>query len=120
MNYTDIKHSLEMIQEPVDKLDFVMELGKNLAPIPEDANCTEILGCASFVQICQKDRRFYGRADSFMVRGIVAIILAMIENKSIEEIKNMDMESEFNTLNLNFGAARLNGIHSMISFFKNL
>jgi cysteine desulfuration protein SufE len=120
MNYNDIKNSLNLIQDPVDKLDFVMELGKKLAPVPEDAVCTEILGCASFVQICQKDGRFYGRADSFMVRGIVAIILALVENKPLEEIKKMDLESEFNSLNLNFGAARLNGIHSMISFFDNL
>ena len=63
---------------------------------------------------------FYGYADSAMVKGIVAIILSMVEGKSLDEIKNMDMESEFKSLNLNFGASRLNGIHSMINFFKKL
>jgi sulfur transfer protein SufE len=72
------------------------------------------------VQICEKDGRFYGRADSMMVRGIVAIILAMIEEKTVKEIKKVDLLGEFNSLNLNFGAGRLNGIQSMISFFKNL
>ena len=120
MNYNDIKNTLSLIEDPVDKLEMVMDLGKNLADIPENAVCTEILGCSSFVQICQKGGRFFGSADSLMVRGIVAIILAMVDKKSVDEIKKLDMESEFKSLKLNFGAARLNGIQSMISFFKNL
>lgn len=120
MKYVDIKNALLLIENPVEKLEFVMDLGKSLEIVPDDANCNEILGCASFVQICEKDGRFYGRADSMMVRGIVAIILAMVDGKTVADIKKMDLSGEFNSLNLNFGAARLNGIQSMISFFKNL
>ena len=120
MNYENIKKSLALIENPVDKLEFVMDLGKSLEEIPEKASCTEILGCSSFVQICQKSGRFYGRADSLMVRGIVAIMLSLVDGKSISEIKKIDFETEFKSLNLNFGAARLNGIQSMIRFFKNL
>jgi len=120
MKYSDIKNALSLITDPVDKLEFVMDLGKSLESVPEDAKCNEIFGCASFVQICEKDRRFYGHADSMMVRGIVAIILSMVDGKAHEQIKQMDLFSEFNSLNLNFGASRLNGIQSMISFFKNL
>ena len=120
MKYNDIKNALALIENPVDKLEFVMELGKSLDSVPDGAKCSEIFGCASFVQICEKDGRFYGRADSLMVRGIVAIILAMVDGKSVQEIKKTDLLGEFNSLNLNFGAGRLNGIQSMISFFKNL
>ena len=120
MTYTDMKNAVSLIADPVEKLEMVMELGKSLEPVPEDAKCSEIFGCASFVQICEKDGRFYGRADSMMVRGIVAIILAIVDGKTIDEIKKTDLLGEFNSLNLNFGAGRLNGIQSMISFFKNL
>lgn len=120
MKYNDIKNALDLIADPADKLEFVMDLGKSLEPVPDDAKCSEIFGCASFVQICEKDGHFYGRADSMMVRGIVAIILALIDGKTVEQIKQMDMSGEFSSLNLNFGAGRLNGIQSMISFFKNL
>ena len=109
-----------MIESPVEKLEFVMDLGKTLETVPCDAKCNEIFGCASFVEICEKDGRFYGRADSMMVRGIVAIILAMVDGKTVQDIKSMDLLNEFNALNLNFGASRLNGINSMIRFFKNL
>jgi sulfur transfer protein SufE len=109
-----------MLVEQSDKLEFVMDLGKTLESVPEDAECYEILGCASFVKICEKDGLFYGFADSMMVRGIVAIILSMVNGKSKDEIKNFDLLQEFNSLNLHFGASRLNGIQSMISFFHNL
>lgn len=120
MKYNDIKNTLTLIADPVEKLELVMDLGKSLEPVPEDAKCSEIFGCASFVQICEKDGHFYGRADSMMVRGIVAIILFMVNGKTVDEIKKMDLSGEFSSLNLNFGAGRLNGIQSMISFFKNL
>ncbi len=120
MTYDEIKKSLSLILNPADKLDMVMELGKSLTKAPDSAVCTEIYGCTSFVQICRDGSRFYGIADSFMVRGIVAIILAMVDGKTPQQIKAMDIMAEFQSLNLNFGAARLNGIQSMISFFHNL
>ena len=120
MKYENIKNSLSLIEDPVEKLEFVMDLGKQLPEVPEKADCSEILGCASFVKICRLNNMFYGYADSAMVKGIVAIILSMVNGKSIDEIKNMDMETEFKSLNLNFGASRLNGIQSMIKFFKKL
>lgn len=120
MTYDEIKFSLSILQDPAEKLEFVMDIGKNLEPVPENAKCTEILGCASFVEICEQGGRFYGVADSMMVRGIVAIILAMVNGKTPEEIRKFDILGEFNSLNLHFGASRLNGIQSMISFFKNL
>ena len=120
MNYDEIKNALSLAGDDVEKLEMVMDFGKNLAPVPKDAKCSEILGCASFVKICEKDGRFYGVADSAMVRGIVAIILSMIDGKTTDEIKKMDLLSEFNSLNLHFGASRLNGVQSMISFFHNL
>ena len=120
MTYEDMKKSLSIVQDPIEKLELVMDFGKHLPDVPENATCTEIFGCVSFVKICRLNDKFYGFADSAMVRGIVAVILAMVDGKSVAEIKNMDLLSEFNSLNLNFGASRLNGIQSMISFFKNL
>ena len=52
MTYEDIKNSLSLIQNPVEKLEMVMDLGKQLLPVPQEADCSEILGCTSFVKIC--------------------------------------------------------------------
>lgn len=120
MTYKDMKNILMITENPVDKLETVIEFGRCLQSIPDGAKCTEIVGCSSFVQICHKDGRFYADADSAIVRGIVAILLAMIDGKSVQEIKNMNLFDEFKALNLNLGAARLNGVDSMIRFFANL
>ncbi|MBO7508826.1 MAG: SufE family protein [Alphaproteobacteria bacterium] len=120
MNFEQIKNLLGMIDNPVEKLEAVMDIGKSLVPVPADAECHEILGCTSFVQICRRGNNFYGVADSAIVRGIVAIILSMVDGKSPDEIRKMPLDSWFSEMNINIGAARLNGVNSMIRFLKNL
>ena len=120
MTFAEIQNLLGLISDPVEKLEMVMDFGKNMSPVPDGAICYEIHGCASFVEICQFNSHFYARADSLLVRGIVAILLAMVNGKIIDEIKQMDLYKEFSELNLNLGAGRMNGLNSMISFLKNL
>lgn len=120
MKYVDMKKLLQSITDPVEKLEMVMDFGKKLPPVPAGAQCTEILGCSSHVEICRNGDTFYGKADSKLVSGIVALIMAMIDGKTIAEIKSMDIAQEISELNINLGIARLGGINSMASFFKNL
>lgn len=120
MNYVDMKNLLNSVSDPMMKLELVMDFGKNLSPVPQNATCTEIVGCSSFVEICRDGNRFYGRADSAIVAGIVAIFIAMVDGKEDAEIKNINFVQEFSELNLHLGAGRLNGVNSMIRFFQNL
>ena len=120
MDYDDIKKLLLGADGDAQRLEIVMDLGKDLAPVPGDARCTEIVGCASFVQICRRGNNFYGRADSALVRGIVAILLAMVDGRDATQIKNMDLYGEFMSLGLKLGTGRLGGVNSMIRFLQNL
>ena len=120
MNYQDMKTALLLVDDPVARLELVMEFGAGLSPVPDGAMCTEINGCASFVEICRQGNNFYGRADSALVRGIVAILISMVDGKTPQEIKQMDIAGEFAALNINLGAGRLNGLNSMIRFLQNL
>ena len=120
MTYSDMKNMLAMTPDPVDRLDMVMDFGRQMPDVPESAQCTEIVGCASFAEICRDGDHFYGRADSALVRGIVAIITAMVDGKSADEIKKMDLWGEFSALGLNLGTGRMGGVNSMIRFLQNL
>ena len=120
MTYENIKKLLNTTDDAAQKLELVMDFGMHLKPVPDDAVCMDVLGCASRVQICRKENNFYAIADSALVRGIVAILLAMVDGKTSDEIKNMDLGGEFAGLNLNMGAGRLNGVNSMIRFLQNL
>lgn len=120
MQYEQMKKILDALENPVDKLEMLMDFGRQLDAVPDGAVCTEITGCSSHVEICQYKNKFFGRADSGIVRGIVAVLLAMIKNKNIQDIKQMDLMGEFSALNLNLGASRLSGLNSMIRFLQNL
>ena len=120
MNFSEIKSVLSVIENPVEKLEMVMDLGKLLEPVPQGGQCTEIAGCASRVEICVLGNRFFAVADSALVRGIVAILISMVDGKTPQEIKQMDIAGEFAALNINLGAGRLNGLNSMIRFLQNL
>lgn len=120
MTFEQIKHLLELTDDPAMRLEMVMDIGKSLIPVPNGAECHEILGCSSFVQICRVENHFYGIADSAIVRGIVAIMISIVDGKTPNEIKKLNLEKMFTDLKINVGAARLNGVNSMIRFFKNL
>lgn len=120
MQYEHMKSLLNTLENPVDKLEMVMDFGAHMDNVPDGARCTEILGCASHVEICVLGNKFYGIADSGLVRGVVAILLAMVDGKTPDEIKKMDLMGEFSSLNLTLGAGRLSGLNSMISFLQNL
>ena len=120
MQYEQMKNLLNSLENPVDKLEMLMDFGANLEPVPGNAKCSEIAGCASHVEICRLNNKFWARADSGIVRGMVAVLMAMIDGKTTDEIKNMDLLKEFSSLNLALGAGRLSGLNSMISFLQNL
>ena len=45
MKYNEIKQNLEFLDSPIEKLDFVMELGDSLEIPDTDINCYDISGC---------------------------------------------------------------------------
>ncbi len=120
MTYDEMKSALGMVDGAAEKLEMLMDIGAQMERVPDGAQCHEISGCASRAEICILGTRFYGRADSAIVRGIVAILVAMVDGHSAVDIKNMDIAGEFASLGLNLGAGRLNGINSMIRFLQNL
>ena len=120
MSYDEMKNILSMITDPAEKLEVVIDFGAHMPNVPDSAICSEIVGCASRAEICRDGNRFYGRADSVLVRGIVAIIVAMVDGKTPAQIKEMDLAGEFASLGIKLGMGRLGGVNSMISFLKKL
>lgn len=113
MKYSEIKNLFKQIDDPVLRLELVMDLGRELGVAPEGAACTEISSCASRAAICKFDGVFYGQADSALVRGIIAICISMAN----DGVKNL--QEEFNALNINLGAGRLTGLDGIIKVINN-
>ena len=117
MKYTEIKTILSQIHDPAERLEFVMDIGRTLPAVPAGAHATEIRGCASRAEIYRdKNNNYYGSADSALVRGVLALLLSMVQCKSPVEIRKMDLAREFESLNLALGAGRMNGVNGIIEF----
>ena len=111
MNFEEIKLLLTGIDDPVLKLETLMDIGKTLPRIPDGKTGAEIKGCASRVEIYRDaDGKLYGAADSAMVRGIVATLIAI-------KAAGADF-AEFESLGLNLGAGRMNGAGAVIAYLK--
>ncbi|MCL2017758.1 MAG: SufE family protein [Alphaproteobacteria bacterium] len=121
MTFAEIKNILSQIPDPAEKLEFVMELGKDLPPIPVGVRAFEVRGCASRVDIYRdSDNNYFGSADSALVRGIVAVILSMVRGKPVDEIRKMNLAGQFADLKLVLGTGRMNGVSGIISFLESL
>ena len=116
-----------MYDEWLDKYEYLIELGKNLAVFPEE-NKTEdklIKGCQSRVWLdCEvKDDRLYFTADSdaIITKGIISLLVGIYSGRTASEIANDDF-SFVDEIGLkeNLSPTRANGLASMIETIKNI
>ena len=116
-----------MYDEWLDKYEYLIELGKNLAVFPEE-NKTEdklIKGCQSRVWLdCEvKDGRLFFTADSdaIITKGIISLLIGVYSGRTPEEIAS-DVFSFVAHIGLkeNLSPTRANGLVSMISTIKQL
>ena len=116
-----------MYDEWLDKYEYLIELGKNLAVFPE-ANKTEdklIKGCQSRVWLdCEvKEGRLFFTADSdaIITKGIISLLVGIYSGRTASEIANDDF-SFVDEIGLkeNLSPTRANGLASMIETIKNI
>ncbi len=114
------------LDEWEDRYRYVIELGKQLPELPETDRTAEnkVQGCASQVWLVSHAQdgntdpvmRFEGDSDAHIVRGLVAIVLAVYSGKHASEIAATDAIEIFNKIGLveHLSAQRANGLRSMV------
>jgi cysteine desulfuration protein SufE len=123
-----IRADFDLLDDWEDRYRYVMELGRAMPPLDEalriDAN--KVRGCASQVWLAArvapaadgagKTLVMTGDSDSHLVRGLVAIIIALYEDLTLAEIASLDAQAELATLGLkeHLTPQRSNGLASMI------
>jgi cysteine desulfuration protein SufE len=113
-----------------ERYRYIIDLGRQLTPLPE-AERTEqnrVRGCAS--QVWLSTRRvsspggphlhFIGDSDALIVRGLVAIVLALFDGMAPREILAADAEAVFQRLDLraHLTAQRSNGLKALVDRIK--
>lgn len=114
-----------MYDEWLDKYEYIIELGKNLEPLPEASKTDDnlIKGCQSRVWLDYKVEggRIYFTADSdaIITKGIISLLISVYSGRTPEEIAHDDF-SFINDIGLkeNLSPTRANGLVSMIDTIK--
>ena len=124
MTLEKIISDFEFIEEWEDRYRYVIDLGDQLEPYPEELKTpeTKVQGCVSQVWLTSELKNeenniiLSGDSDAHIVRGLMAIVFAIFSGKSPEEILKIDVQSIFKTLGLNehISPQRSNGLNAMV------
>lgn len=130
MTIDEIIENFALLEDWEDRYRYVIELGKELDPLAQsDRNPkNKVHGCASQVWLSthvDRDQQpprlnFTGDSDAHIVRGLVAIAIAIFNDKAPSEILKEDAEAVFEQLGLrqHLTAQRSNGLKALVDRIK--
>lgn len=122
---SQIVEDFSMFDEWLDKYEYLIELGKNLKPFPEEFKTEDrlIKGCQSRVWLdCKMEGgrlQFTADSDAIITKGIISLLIGVYSDRTPQEISEDDF-SFIDDLGLkeNLSPTRANGLASMIATIK--
>jgi cysteine desulfuration protein SufE len=127
MTIDEITANFALLDDWDDRYRYLIELGRTLEPLPEEARveANKVSGCASQVWLLTVTEgggpdgpvlHLTGDSDAHIVRGLIAVLLAVYSGKPARRILDIDALALFNSLGLreHLTPQRSNGFKSMI------
>jgi cysteine desulfuration protein SufE len=128
----EILDNFSVLDEWDDRYRYLIELGRNLAPLAEAAHndANKVQGCASQVWLDTTVRpngpagpvlSFVGDSDAHIVRGLIAILFAIYSEKPAKDILATDAVKLFEGMGLreHLTPQRSNGFRSMVERIRS-
>jgi cysteine desulfuration protein SufE len=124
-----IRDTFALLDSWEDRYRYVIELGETLPPFPDEARTDKfkVPGCVSQVWLVTRvgegpdpSVEFQGESDAHIVRGLVAIMLALFSGRRASRILATDAEETMRELGLDehLTQQRANGLRSMVKRIK--
>lgn len=123
-----IRDDLAFLDDWDDRYRYLIDLGKAMAPLPAEAYCdaNKVQGCASQVWLLMARApetgalSIRGDSDALIVKGLVALVIALFNGKTPTEIRTIDAKAFFDEIGLSshLTAQRSNGLASMVARIK--
>jgi len=123
----EITDNFSLLDDWDDRYRYVIELGRALVPVSDSARTegNKVQGCASQVWLVTTVKPngaagpvldFLGDSDAHIVRGLIAILLALYSDKAARDILSTDALAIFDRLGLreHLTPQRSNGLRSMV------
>ncbi|MGX9428666.1 MULTISPECIES: SufE family protein [Bradyrhizobium] len=132
MTIDEIRENFSLLDEWDDRYRYVIELGRTLAPMPEEEHsaANKVQGCASQVWLSRKidhaangepRLHYLGDSDAHIVRGLIAILLTLYSDRTPKEILATDAAAIFDEFGFrdHLTPQRSNGFRSMIERIRS-
>ncbi|PZR35726.1 SufE family protein [Caulobacter segnis] len=120
----ELADEFELLGDWEERYRYVIELGKELAPLTDAERSEEnkVRGCASQVWLVTEPQadgtlQFRGDSDAHIVSGLVAIMLRLYSGRSPADIVAFDAKAALDRLGLSgaLSSQRSNGLKSMVA-----
>lgn len=112
-----------------DRYRFLIDLGRKLPVLPDDARVEEnrVHGCQSQVWLLATPQEngeitFVADSDSTLVKGLIAILRKVFSGQNARDILGFDIEAFLERLGLNqhLSLSRRNGLFGMVQKIKEI
>jgi cysteine desulfuration protein SufE len=118
----------ESLYDWEERYSYLIQMGRKLPVFPEESRteANKVIGCISQVWVVSDfvDGRIQLQADSdaFIVKGLIAMLVALLNNKTSEEVLLVDIESIFSEIGLDehLSPNRRNGFVAMVQRIRNM
>ena len=123
----ELKSEFEILDNPMDKYQHIIDLGKNKEAVSKDIRQSDnlIKGCVSKAWMCieSKDKPviIVTDSDALIVKGLLKILERLVNDSNIEDIKKLDGSKILNDIGLGYSISsqRTNGFIGAINKIKS-
>ena len=125
-SFDDIAADFAFIDDWDEKYRYLIDLGRQLEPLTDEerSEANKVRGCASQVWLVEDESdgklSLRGDSDAAIVKGLVAVVIAMFGGRTREEVRALDADAKLAELDLaeHITPQRSNGLVSMIRRLK--
>ncbi len=125
----DIVDIFELLGDWDQRYQYLVELGEQLPPMPEHLKTDDnkVKGCMSQVWISPYSDEYdpecyhyFGDCDTATIKGVLALLIQLVDGKTAEEIRQLDVDRFFSELKLydHLSPNRHVGIYAIVELMK--
>jgi cysteine desulfuration protein SufE len=125
-SFDDTLEEFELLDRE-DRYRLLIDLGRALEPMPDalKTDATKVRGCSASVWVYPVEREdgrlhFLADSDAHITKGIVALILQLVQDKRPQEILDTDIKARLAPFDLSnqLSSNRTQGIPNMIELIR--
>lgn len=121
----EIIEEFSLFEDPMDRYEYIIELGKNLPELSDEYKTDENLvkGCQSKVWLTAENVNgvvnYSADSNTVITKGIIAILIRLFSNQQPDVILNNDL-TIIDAINLkaHLSSQRSNGLSAMLKMMK--